>query len=192
MTGNPAFRAAAMESRMPVSPKSIPWLFAIDATSTPPASSAAKAVAGARNVYALDWGVPRFVIAVSRFTTVRSASPRTGRMERRTWRGSASSSWRIGLSKCTSPANASVTGFPLPSRGEAAGFATRETFRAASGFVWRSSAPTAEDDCRPPMTAASTTTTSAAPGTQKRSARTRRRVANASGLLTVHNRAGLE
>ena len=54
MTGKPALRAAAIESRSPVSPKSMPWLFAIDTASTPPALSAAKAGAGARNVYAFD------------------------------------------------------------------------------------------------------------------------------------------
>ena len=65
---------------------------------------------------ALVAGVPRSVTAVSRFTTATSARRRIGAIGARTLEGEAARRSRIGLSKWMSPPNASVTGFPLPSR----------------------------------------------------------------------------
>ena len=70
----------------------MPWLFAIDATSTPPAASAEKALAGARNTNSFAAAVPPFVTAVSRLTTARSARRRIGPIEARTTFGPARSS----------------------------------------------------------------------------------------------------
>ena len=95
----------------------MPWLFAMLATSMPPAASAVSADAGARNVNSFGAGVPRSVIAVSRLPTVRSAAPST----RRDRREHASPGPRASLSRSTpskwmSPAKANVTGCPLPRR----------------------------------------------------------------------------
>ncbi len=77
-TGNRWRLAAASESRSPASPKSIPWLFAIDTTSTDPPRRAANALGGVRNTKVLPAAAPPFVTAVSRFATAMSASPSTG------------------------------------------------------------------------------------------------------------------
>ena len=56
----------------------MPWLFAIDTTSTDPPRSAANALGGVRNTNVLPAAAPPFVTAVSRFATAMSASPSTG------------------------------------------------------------------------------------------------------------------
>src|SRR5919107_1956905 len=66
-----------MESRRPTTPKSWPWLLAMVATSTPADLRAVRADGGARKGKSLGAGVPRSVMAVSRFTTARSARPST-------------------------------------------------------------------------------------------------------------------
>src|SRR5262245_40202379 len=86
------------------------------ATSTPADASAANARAGARNVNSFDAGVPRSVIAVSRLTTARSAADRIGAIGASIPVGLVSSCARNIFSKCTSPPNAIVTGWPLPRR----------------------------------------------------------------------------
>src|SRR5215472_15439099 len=75
----------------------------------PAASSAVNALGDARNVYTLASGVPRSVIAVSRFTIAMSARRSTGAIGANIVSGFAASLARSGPSKCTSPANASVT-----------------------------------------------------------------------------------
>src|SRR4051812_32021423 len=76
----------------------------------PAAVSAVSALAGARNVYCFGAGVPRSVMAVSRFTIAMSADRNTGAIPLRTVAGFAASATPIGPSKCTSPPNANVTG----------------------------------------------------------------------------------
>src|SRR4051794_33392342 len=75
------------------------------ATSTPAARSAVRATGGAWKVNSLFWAVPcPSVIAVSRFTMVRSASARPGCAEPKTVRGSRASRLPTRSVKWTSPA----------------------------------------------------------------------------------------
>src|SRR3954454_10105138 len=76
----------------------------------PASVSALSALAGARKVYCLGAGVPRSVIAVSRFTIAMSYQRSTGAIPLSTVAGFALSAVRSGPSKCTSPPKASVTG----------------------------------------------------------------------------------
>ena len=85
-------------------------------TSTPPASSAANALEGARNVNSFGAGEPRSVTAVSRFTTAMSARRSVDPIAPSTVDGDDASRSRIGLSKWMSPPKANVTGSPLPRR----------------------------------------------------------------------------
>jgi hypothetical protein len=84
-------------------------LFAIVTTSTPEADKALSAAGVARKWYVFGAGVPRLVIAVSRFTIDRSAEPRYGRTEDNEDRGdfSSAATWSA---KCTSPPKATVIG----------------------------------------------------------------------------------
>ncbi len=76
-TGTCAAAAASRASGTLTGPKSSAWLLAMVTTSTPPALSAWKAVAGDRKVNSFGCGAPRVVTAVSRLTTPRSAAART-------------------------------------------------------------------------------------------------------------------
>src|SRR3954451_3460125 len=86
----------------------MPWLLAIVTTSIPAVRSAFIALAGARKVYFLGPGVPRVVIAVSRFTTARSAAFSLAVAEPK----SPPSAPPEAPAKCTSPAKAIRTRFP--------------------------------------------------------------------------------
>src|SRR6266542_2042215 len=102
-TGKSAWSAAWRESDSPMAPKSIPWLLAIVATSTPAASSARKALAGARKVKLLLCAVPRVVIAVSRLTMARSARRSTDAIGPKVVSGFVVRRPRITPSECRSP-----------------------------------------------------------------------------------------
>src|SRR4029453_7041596 len=119
-TGNLAALAAARESRRPTRPKSSPWLLAMVTTSTPAALRAVRAVGGARKVKSLAAGVPRSVMAVSRFTTARSARRRTLAIGPKVVAGSADRRDSMAPSKWTSPPKARVTGSPVGSLGSEA------------------------------------------------------------------------
>jgi len=108
-TGNCFSSRAASVSAKPSSPKSSPWLLAIDTASTPAARRASSATAGVRKLYFFGTGVPRSVIAVSRLTIARSAALSVGAIGARTAAGSFSSFDRRWPSNITSPPNASVT-----------------------------------------------------------------------------------
>src|SRR5690242_4511474 len=91
----------------------MPWLFARLTASTPAWRRTVTACGGARKVNSFGWGVPRAVMAVSRFSTARSAELSTPKaLPRRPDSAAADEP-----SKCTSPANAS-TADPPPERVE--------------------------------------------------------------------------
>ena len=75
----------------------------------PAASSAVSALGGARKRYTFLSGVPRCVMAVSRFTIAMSALRKTGAIGANIVSGLAASLARSGPSKCTSPPKANVT-----------------------------------------------------------------------------------
>src|SRR6266508_3850419 len=85
------------------------------ATSTPAASSAVKAEAGARKVNSLAAAVPRSVMAVSRLTTARSARRSTPPIGPKVVAGSLARRVATAPSKWTSPPKAMVTGAPVGS-----------------------------------------------------------------------------
>src|SRR6266536_594954 len=95
----------------------MPWLLAMVATSTPAPLSARNAVGEARKVKSLLCGVPRVVIAVSRFTIARSARRSTAATGPKAVAGSRASRPPMTPSKWTSPPNARVTAAPLASPG---------------------------------------------------------------------------
>ena len=107
-----ALRFAATESWRPSGPKSMPWLFAIEATSMPAACMPCRIVAGARKVNAFGAGVPRWVMAVSRFATVRSAPERSGVIGASRWAMPWAMAASARLSPLLSPAKATVNGGP--------------------------------------------------------------------------------
>src|SRR4051812_33550399 len=78
------------------------------ATSMPASRNAVKAAAGARNVNSLPCCTPPSVIAVSRFTIVRSARRSPGAASANTVDGSRSRRSRTRPVKWTSPAKAIV------------------------------------------------------------------------------------
>src|SRR5918999_4746817 len=101
---------AASESRNPASMKSMPWLFAMDTTSTPAVLSAAKAELGARKRNSLPGaGLPSVVMAVSRLTMEKSAARSVLAIGPSAVRGLASRA-RSEPSKCTSPPKARMIG----------------------------------------------------------------------------------
>src|SRR6266545_1471224 len=169
-TGKSASSAASRESSRPTDPKSMPWLLAMVATSTPAAFSAWKALAGARNVKLLLCGVPRVVIAVSRLTMARSARRSIEAIGPTAVAGLLVSRLRMTPSKWTSPPNASVTADPLASPG----LATAERRALVVGGLVVVGSPSAcvgvgvpELGCwivHAPSTAASTTASSVAMG----------------------------
>src|SRR6266508_2334858 len=85
------------------------------ATSTPAASSAVKAEAGARKANSLAAAVPRSVMAVSRLTTARSARRSTPPIGPKVVAGSLARRVATAPSKWTSPPKAMVTGAPVGS-----------------------------------------------------------------------------
>src|SRR5262249_1774955 len=88
----------------------MPWLVAIEATSVPAARTALHPGGGDPQVDSLPGtGVPRVVIAGSRFTIARAARRRIAEIGPSAVAGRASRA-RTGASKFTSPANASVIG----------------------------------------------------------------------------------
>jgi hypothetical protein len=99
----------------------MPWLLAMLTASTPAACRAANAVSGARKLNSLGAGSPPDVTAVSRFTTVRSASPRMPAMSARAVCGSRSSAASAPRVKFTSPAKARRIGTAGGGGGELAG-----------------------------------------------------------------------
>src|SRR6478752_7121626 len=114
ITGKPDFPMAAAVSSSPVRPESAPWLLAIDATAIPASVSAA---GGARKVNDFGSGSPPVVIAVSRFTTVRSAAASPAAATPNAVAGSVANRSAVRAAKLTSPANAIVK----PSAGVPAG-----------------------------------------------------------------------
>src|SRR5829696_1418585 len=90
------------------------------ATSTPAALRAVRAVGGARKLKSLAAGVPRSVMAVSRFTTARSARRRTLAIGPKVVAGSAASRDSMAPSKWKSTPKARVTGSPVGSLGSEA------------------------------------------------------------------------
>src|SRR5512133_3451944 len=107
----------------------MPWLLAIVTASTPARLRTPTAAAGARNVNSFGCAVPRFVTAVSRLTTARSARRSTPNADPT---GAPSSEAPAVPSKWTSPAKASVTG-PPPDVRAAGGVEVAVVLVAAAG-----------------------------------------------------------